>query len=354
VFESSLHDYQGQGVVRLQHSSIRIGFVIRVSFLSMTIDLTAHTSQFDTPHLWQAYLPPRPAGVEQTGTSDTAELLEGGATVLGRMLLLTDRQLESLSPDTIVIDLHSGTETLASELPADELAAGRYGLELSTKAYTDSWLAEHGHPRHTLVSLTGSIGSGKSQVREYLEELGAHVLDADKLAHQVMLPGTSAYNDIVGYFGERVTTPEGPIDRKVLGEIVFEDLAEKAVLESFVYPWLRIALLDGIKERIADLGNERALIVVEMATLFETAFPRPEVESIVVVTAPRESCIARAVGRENSIPEEEAVKRYESQIPPAEKVELSDITIHNGGSLQELREKVRRASQLLLPEGVGG
>jgi dephospho-CoA kinase len=74
-----------------------------------------------------------------------------------------------------------------------------------------------------VIGLTGGIGSGKSTIAQYLAELGAVVIDADKVGHEAFMPGTPAYRDVIDAFGKEVMTPTGEIDRKKLGQIVFDD-----------------------------------------------------------------------------------------------------------------------------------
>src|SRR5206468_3529546 len=118
-----------------------------------------------------------------------------------------------------------------------------------------------------LVGLTGGIGSGKSAVAGMLAELGAHVVDADAIGHEVYRPGSEGFARVVETFGERVVGADGAIDRRVLGAIVFGDRTQRAVLNRIVHPLIGVAIRDRIAAARAD-GFDHP-IVVEAAILVE-------------------------------------------------------------------------------------
>jgi dephospho-CoA kinase len=189
--------------------------------------------------------------------------------------------------------------------------------------------------RPFLIGLTGNIGTGKSTVAEMVADLGAETIDADKVAHGVMRPGTEAYHRIVEAFGARVLTPDGRIDRKALGAIVFSDPPALARLEAIVHP----ATLQAIDRRIA--ATTADVVVVEAIKLIESGLA-DRCDSVWAVTCRREQQIERLV-RHRGLSREEARQRVDAQPPQDEKVDWADVVIDNSGSLATTREQVEAA-----------
>ena len=188
-----------------------------------------------------------------------------------------------------------------------------------------------------VIGLTGGIGTGKTQVSEILESLGAAVINADLLGHEAYRPGAEAWRKVVEAFGEGVLTPQGEIDRKALGSIVFGDPTALERLNAIMHP--RIYRM--IEERIRDLGAlGRNEVVVEAALLLEANWTSL-VSELWVVTAHEDEVVRRLVGR-NSMDEEAIAARIRSQMPQAERAKRADVVIDNSGSLVELRECVDR------------
>lgn len=183
-----------------------------------------------------------------------------------------------------------------------------------------------------IVGLTGGIGSGKSTVAHRLGELGAAIVDADKLGHGAYLPGGPAYDDVVAAFGREVVAPDGSIDRKALGARVFADPAALARLNAIVHP--RIA--EGIRVEIARLrgGDPRKPIVVEAAVLLEAGW-QTLVDEVWVVVAPPAIAIPRLVASRGLTPED-ATKRIAAQLSNEERTRAADRVIVNEGSLDAL------------------
>lgn len=186
-----------------------------------------------------------------------------------------------------------------------------------------------------LVGLTGNIATGKSLVAQMLIELGAHAIDADKVAHEVMRTGGLAYDAVVGAFGPEILAADGSIDRGKLGTIVFRDPDALARLEAAVHP----ATILEVNRRIAQATAP--VVVVEAIKLIEAGMHR-ECDALWVVTAPRWVQIARLVAQ-RGLTEDEAALRIDAQPPQAEKVALADLVIVNDGDLTDLREKVKAA-----------
>jgi len=192
--------------------------------------------------------------------------------------------------------------------------------------------------RHFLIGLTGNIATGKSLVAQMLAELGARVIDADQVAHDVMLPGGPAYGAVVEAFGTDILSEAdagGTIDRAKLGAIVFRDPAALRRLEQIVHP----ATIAAVNRLIAAAAEQ--VVVVEAIKLIEAGMHR-RYEALWVVTAPREVQIARLMAI-RGLSQAEAALRVDAQPPQAEKAALADLVIVNDGSVEELRLKVEAA-----------
>ena len=186
-----------------------------------------------------------------------------------------------------------------------------------------------------LIGLTGNIATGKSVVARMLAELGTHVIDADRVAHEVMVPNGPAYDAVVSAFGPEVLAPDGAIDRGKLGAIVFRDPNALQRLEAAVHP----ATIAEVTRRIAEASEP--VVVVEAIKLIEAGMHRGY-DALWVVTAPRSLQIARLVST-RGLTEEAAALRVDSQPPQEKKVAIADLVIANDGDLDALREKVRAA-----------
>ncbi len=189
------------------------------------------------------------------------------------------------------------------------------------------------HP--TLIGLTGNIATGKSLVAQMLAELGAFVIDADRVAHEVMAPDGPAYDAVIEAFGRDVVAPDGTVDRGKLGEIVFRDPKALERLEKAVHP----ATIAEVTLRI--LQATKPVVVVEAIKLIEAGMHRAY-DALWVVTAPRSLQIERLVN-ERGLAEEEAALRVDAQPPQEEKAAVADLVIVNDGSVEALREKVQAA-----------
>jgi dephospho-CoA kinase len=186
-----------------------------------------------------------------------------------------------------------------------------------------------------LIGLTGNIATGKGEVGRILAALGALVIDADKVAHEVMRPGGPAYDGVMAAFGPEILAPDGTIDRSRLGGIVFRDPAALRSLEAAVHP----ATIVEVDRRIARATE--AVVVVEAIKLIEAGMHR-HYDALWVVTAPRPLQIARLVAT-RGLNREAAALRVDAQPPQEEKAALADRVFVNDGGLGELREQVEAA-----------
>ncbi len=182
-----------------------------------------------------------------------------------------------------------------------------------------------------VFGLTGGIASGKSAVAARLRVRGVPVLDADALAREVVAPGTDGLAAVVDAFGRGVLTAEGALDRKRVADIVFSDAAARGTLNTIVHP--RIGALTA--QRTAELeARGEPLACYEAALIVENGVVdmfRP----LVVVSAPEEAQVARAMARD-AAREVDVRARVNAQWPLAEKAALADIVLDNSGTLAEL------------------
>ena len=191
-----------------------------------------------------------------------------------------------------------------------------------------------------VIGLTGGIGTGKSEVSRLLGELGAEVIEADKVAHEAYEPGTSGWREVVEAFGEGVLDADGRIDRKALGGIVFDDDQARERLNGIIHPIVRRLL----EERIAELERQGTRVaVIEVPLLVEAIKQQSRwtqmLDEIWVVTAPEEEAVARVRARSGL--DETAIRaRIGSQATERERIEFADAIIDNGGSLEGLRREV--------------
>jgi dephospho-CoA kinase len=190
-----------------------------------------------------------------------------------------------------------------------------------------------------LIGLTGNIATGKSTVAKMLEELGATVIDADALVHELQRPGTPVFDDIVAAFGPGILDQAGEIDRKALGAIVFADPAQLRTLESIVHP----AVLIESMQRIAEAPSP--IVVYEAIKLIEAG--RAEMcDALWVVTARSDVQIQR-LRRDRKMSEADARQRVEAQPPQSEKIKRASVVIDNSGSLEETRRQVTIAFEAI-------
>jgi len=189
------------------------------------------------------------------------------------------------------------------------------------------------------VGLTGGIACGKSTVSRMLAACGAAVVDADRIAREVVRPGMPALDEIREAFGEGVITPEGELDRKKLGSIVFSDPAARRRLEGILHPRIRAEMRRQTEEWNAKDPNR--LVVLDIPLLYESGLENKYgIEEVVVVYVPRETQIERLM-RRDGIAREEAERRLESQWPIEEKRRRADVVIDNSGTLEETERQVR-------------
>lgn len=181
-----------------------------------------------------------------------------------------------------------------------------------------------------VIGLTGGIGSGKSTVAALLAEQGAVIVDADRIARDVVAPGGPAHDALVARFG---TT-----DRPAIAAIVFEDPYALADLNAIVHP----AVGAEIVRRLAEHADTDDVVILDLPLLVETGGrDRYPVAAVVVVDAPVEVAVARLV-QQRGMAESDARARIAAQATREERLAAADFVIDNGGTIGQLREEVER------------
>lgn len=196
-----------------------------------------------------------------------------------------------------------------------------------------------------VVGLTGGIASGKSTVASILAGLGAGIIDADRLAREAVAKDTPAYSRIAAHFGAGILQPDGTIDRKRLGAIVFSDPHQRHVLESIVHPWVK-AETDRL---IAQLrrGRRVPVAVMDVPLLFESGMHQGrELAEVIVVYAP-ESVQVRRLAARDGLTEAEALTRIRTQMSIELKKTLATRVIDNSGRLEETRAQTVELFRIL-------
>lgn len=185
-----------------------------------------------------------------------------------------------------------------------------------------------------IIGLTGNIATGKSSVLRMLERLGAKAIDADALAHQVMEPQTPVWLAIVEAFGEGILQPDGRIDRKRLGGIVFSDPAALKRLERMVHPAVIARTMEMIQQAT------QPIVAIEAIKLIEAGMHH-QCHSLWVVTCTPQQQLERLM-KSRDLSEEEAKLYIAAQPPPAEKLKLADVIIDNSGTMEQTWQQVKR------------
>ncbi len=188
-----------------------------------------------------------------------------------------------------------------------------------------------------IIGLTGGIASGKSLVARVFKDLGAHLIDADRIVHDLLSPGQQAWQEVLAYFGTAIQHADQTIDRKKLGEIVFNDPEKRSWLNSCLHPkvfHVYTSQVRHVREHRPD-----AVIVLDAALLIETGYHK-KMDKVVVVYADEEQQLHRLMDRDH-FSREQALARIRSQMPLDEKKQWADVVIDNRGSRAETERQAR-------------
>lgn len=196
-----------------------------------------------------------------------------------------------------------------------------------------------------IVGVTGSIGTGKSTVSAMFAELGAHLIDYDRLARDVVEPGRPAYKAIVEVFGQGVVMPDKSLDRAKIGDMIFACEALRQKLNAIVHPAVFEEDLRLTKEILqTDPG---AIIIKEIPLLTQIGIdPKALVDKVVVVSASPDVQVLRVMGRGFS--EDQAKARVAAQAPVSETEKWGDFVIRNNGAMEETKKQVEEVFRSLI------
>lgn len=201
------------------------------------------------------------------------------------------------------------------------------------------------------VGLTGGIASGKSLVSRMFTELGAHTIDADELAHELMAPGEPAYNEIVEKFGDSILNPDKTVNRSKLAELAFDKKRPRIYeLNRILHP----GVIQKYEKWMDDIEKQEpnAIVMLEAALLLEAGLRR-RFNKIIVVTLKQQQRIERWAQR-FSLDQEtarlEVTRRMMAQAPDEAKLQAADFVIDNSGSVEETKAQVQKAYQTLLSQ----
>lgn len=194
-----------------------------------------------------------------------------------------------------------------------------------------------------VIGLTGGIATGKSMVSAILENAGAVIIDADRIARKVVKKNLPAYRKIVDTFGESVLLPNKEINRPALGNIIFNDPRKKQLLNKIVHPHVEKETHRQLKQ--IKKNNPNALVILDIPLLFEADMHK-DLSEVIVVYAPEHIQIKRLMERDH-ISQEDALARIRSQMPIEEKKRLATMVIDNSGTLEHTRKQTLKIFQRL-------
>ena len=202
-----------------------------------------------------------------------------------------------------------------------------------------------------VIGLTGGIGSGKSTVSRFLAELGAVVIDADKVGHEAFKPGTPLYKDVADAFGKEILTPDKEIDRAKLGEIVFADPEALARLNSLVHP----RVYELVKAQVGEHRRRgEKVVVLEVPLLIDVPLSRKTARPALIdevdevwVTVASEATVLERLQEKVGLSREKSLTRIHSQLPSGERTKYASVVIDTDCDLDELKTTVKELWRVL-------
>jgi dephospho-CoA kinase len=195
-------------------------------------------------------------------------------------------------------------------------------------------MAKQRNNKKFVIGVTGIFGSGKSTVSNILKSYGLKIIDADKIAHKYLLPGTKTYTKILGYFGRGILKENSRIDRKKLGELVFNNRKLLQKLNSIVHPKIISDIREGIRK------SREKMVVLDAPLLIESGLKKI-VDDLIVVIIERDELIRR-LAKKAALKRSEIIKRIKSQIPQKEKSRFANFIIDNSGTIRETKKQVKK------------
>jgi len=197
-----------------------------------------------------------------------------------------------------------------------------------------------------IVGLTGGIVGGKSTVASMFRDLGAKIIDADKLGHSVILPNKPAWKKIVKIFGKDIIQNDLTIDREKLGKIVFANQSLLKKLNKITHPEITKMIKKEIDLAKNKTHNQEKVLIIDAALIYEAKIDR-FMDKIIVVYIDKDEQIKRLIKR-NNLSKDEALQRVRSQIPMKEKAKMADYVIDNSKSLGKTKKQVEKIWQSLV------
>lgn len=189
-----------------------------------------------------------------------------------------------------------------------------------------------------LIGLTGGIASGKSTVSRMLSELGACIIDVDKLSREVVQPGKPAYQDIIKAFGKDIVEPDGELNRRLLGQLVFNNKEARLALEKITHPRIETAAKAAVE---AAEANGFDVVVLDVPLLIEVGW-HTRVDAVWVVYVDEQTQLDRLMSRDK-LGKTAARARMDAQLALSEKVKYADVVIDNSGALEKTQNNVAQA-----------
>ncbi len=193
-----------------------------------------------------------------------------------------------------------------------------------------------------VIGLTGGIGSGKSTVSRFLAELGAVILNADEVGYEAFKPDTEIWRQVVAAFGRQIVTPDGNIDRKKLGDIVFGNAESLSRLNQIMHP----RMYNMVKAQLEEYQRQGTRVIVLEAPLLLEAGWTPLVDEVWVTTA-SESTVLKRLEERTGLSPAESLTRIRLQLSSAERVRHADVVINTDCDLDELKPRVTELWQRL-------
>ena len=190
------------------------------------------------------------------------------------------------------------------------------------------------------LGLTGGIATGKTTISNYLKSINIPVLDADEYARKVVEPGTPGLDEITNTFGEQILQPDGSLNRKLLGQIVFNDSSARQTLNDITHPRIQQMMADEL-HRLAE--QQIPLVILDIPLLLENKNVAGA-DAVMVVTIPESLQLTRLMQR-NNLTEKEAQSRISAQMPLVEKEKLADFVIDNSGTISSTQKQVEKVIQ---------
>jgi dephospho-CoA kinase len=191
-----------------------------------------------------------------------------------------------------------------------------------------------------ILGVTGSLGSGKSTVARMFEACGGEVIDADKIGHSYLDPGTGIYRKIIKVFGNSILNPDRSIDRHKLSGLAFRDRKNLNKLNRILHP----RIIREIKSRIK--YSKSSVLILDAPLLIEFGL-QALVDKLIVVKINRVNQLKRLSERKVPLSNKQALRRIKFQMPLKDKIRLADFVIDNNGTLSQTRKQVGQIRRLL-------